>query len=666
MRSPRYSIGRILLTTSQIQAKNLEGLLIKHIVSDAATKELAKKQFKKNWEPAIYTPEMWVKQLDYGYVISPCKYVPKPDGTYTHAGEYFKQTHFFFADADNFIGNKDATEDAVQPWIDRDEIFERYPSLQEKVFAYSESVSSMTPEKPHRRYRLVFLFDSPISTREQFNHIEKLISMEYPIVAFANRAPTHPVFGNARKETRGVEILDNVLCLQKYLNYEIPSEQPELPQTIPVSSPKPPTKEMTLDEFIREQRVPTIRPRPKGGHFVECPWQSHHASGKNSDTDAYIWENTDGTFAFHCSHTTCKTRGNTWAAYREAVAPKRQQPQKPTSPSSPETVPEPVAPVIDIISLKKLEGKVFPELKWVVDDLMPQGLSILAGAPKIGKSFFSWNLALAVSQAGMFLSKYPVKKKKTVLYFALDNDPQRQIQSRLKMIQPNTALPENAHICTEFPIRMQDEGLETWEKTITNVGADLVIVDTLSKVMQSDKQGSAYDQDYNTLGPVHKMVNRMGISMMLVTHTRKMIDADNPYNMIQGSVGIQAACDNLMLLTQSEGEKFLNITGREILPIELAVEISKGTFIATSIEENEEGKLSDIRGAILSALKLAGSDGLPMKSIVESVDESTESNIRHTVRRMVEDQQIYQPKKRGPYYAEKPPEYSSECDDVSL
>ena len=116
------------------------------------------------------------------------------------------------------------------------------------------------------------------------------------------------------------------------------------------------------------------------------------------------------------------------------------------------------------LSAKALVQKDFPEIKWVVDDLLPEGLTILAGAPKIGKSFFCLNLALAVSQAGTFLSRYKVSKPKSVLYFALDNDPQRLIQSRLKMIQPDVSLPENVQLCRHFPIQMSDDGLDTWRE----------------------------------------------------------------------------------------------------------------------------------------------------------------------------------------------------------
>ena len=255
------------------------------------------------------------------------------------------------------------------------------------------------------------------------------------------------------------------------------------------------------------------------------------------------------------------------------------------------------APVIDFVSLKELENKVFPPMQWIVDDLIPEGLIVLAGAPKIGKSFLSWNLALAVAQGGVFLSEFQVSQPRKVLYFALDNNPQRQIQNRLKMIQPDASLPDTVHLCTNFPICMQDEGLETWENTIREV--DLVIVDTLKQVVQSEGRGSFYDQDYDMLRPIHAMVHRLGVSMLLVTHTRKMVDVENPFNMIQGSVGVQAACDTMMMLVKEEGEKLLHVNGRKILPAEIGVEIKQSMkVLALNIQIRQTNQMERIHSAL--------------------------------------------------------------------
>ena len=321
-------------------------------------------------------------------------------------------------------------------------------------------------------------------------------------------------------------------------------------------------------------------------------------------------------------------------------------------------------PSIESISARDLESKEFEPLNWVVDRLIPEGLIVLAGAPKIGKSFLCWNLALAVAQAGNFLSQYEVSEKKNVLYFALE-DPERQIKNRLQMIQPYSALPSNLQIYTSYPIFLGDDGLDQWETTIEEHQAELVIIDTMHHVLPRNDTGTAYQQDYTLLAPVQQMVHRLGISMVLVTHTRKMADAENPFNMIQGSVGVQAACDTMLMLTTVDGDKVLHVNGREVLGSEIAVEIQEGVFVASTIKDREDSKLSDIRSEIAELLKDAGSGGLTMTAIVVSLDRPKET-VQRTIQRMRNDEQIYQPKKRGRYYYEKPDEFKTEVDDVPL
>ena len=658
--------------TTPIEAKSINGLLIKHVIKDASSKEKASKALS-DWQLAKCTPEKWAKQLEYGYILCVGNFEPNPDGKYSHAKDLWQSTHMIFADGDNFTSEKDATETAITPWIDPDELFKRFPSIKSKAYAIAESVSSMSTEKPHRRYRPIFLFDEPITTEKDYHHVGRVLAHEFPFIPNIDRSPAQPVYGNARKENGQVHILGNVLSLKKYLSYQIPTTSPqtslngsEIPQTgspKPYSEtrPLPSEKSLTLDAFISEHRIATIKPRSKGGHFVRCPWASNHASGKNSDTDAYIWENPDGTFAFYCSHATCKTRGNSWATYREAVAPKKQKNTK----ESKSTQRIDISALKQGLSAKTLEQKEFPEMKWVVDDLLPEGLTILAGAPKIGKSYLCWNLALAVSQKGIFLSRYNISHQKDVLYFALE-DPERQIKNRLLQIQPDASLPEELFIYTRFPIHLSEEALDTWESTIKQHNAKLVIIDTMHHVLPQNNNGTAYQQDYSILLPIQQMVHRLGISMILVTHTRKMIDVENPFNMIQGSVGVQAACDTMMMLTTVESEKVLHINGREILETELAVEIKNGVFTSESKDDREERNLSDIRGNIINMVKTAGEDGITMKLILDSTEGHSETNVKNTARRMLQDEQIYQPKKRGKYFYKLPDEFSTETDDIPL
>ena len=83
---------------------------------------------------------------------------------------------------------------------------------------------------------------------------------------------------------------------------------------------------------------------------------------------------------------------------------------------------------LDTIDADTLQSIPYEPLSFVVDDLLPQGLHLLAGAPKIGKSWLALWLCLCAAQ-GKPLWNFATKPCE-VLYLCLEDSFQR-IQSRL-------------------------------------------------------------------------------------------------------------------------------------------------------------------------------------------------------------------------------------------
>jgi RecA-family ATPase len=52
-----------------------------------------------------------------------------------------------------------------------------------------------------------------------------------------------------------------------------------------------------------------------------------------------------------------------------------------------------------------LQHKTFEPMRWIVPDILPEGLSMLAGRPKIGKSWAALDIATAVASGGSCLGK---------------------------------------------------------------------------------------------------------------------------------------------------------------------------------------------------------------------------------------------------------------------
>ena len=83
---------------------------------------------------------------------------------------------------------------------------------------------------------------------------------------------------------------------------------------------------------------------------------------------------------------------------------------------------------LETINAEDLQNRTYEPTPFLVDELIPEGLHILAGAPKIGKSWLALWLCLCVSQ-GQPLGYFATTQGE-VLYLSLEDSFQR-IQTRL-------------------------------------------------------------------------------------------------------------------------------------------------------------------------------------------------------------------------------------------
>ena len=85
-------------------------------------------------------------------------------------------------------------------------------------------------------------------------------------------------------------------------------------------------------------------------------------------------------------------------------------------------------------TLSDLKNAVFEPLKWIVQDYIPEGLTVLGGRPKIGKSWFILGVGLGVARGTETLGKFV--ERGDVLYCGLE-DGKRRMRSRVeKMLGP--------------------------------------------------------------------------------------------------------------------------------------------------------------------------------------------------------------------------------------
>ena len=217
-------------------------------------------------------------------------------------------------------------------------------------------------------------------------------------------------------------------------------------------------------------------------------------------------------------------------------------------------------------------------LKFIVQGLIPQGLHVLAGSPKIGKSWLSLWICLQVAK-GEKVWEFETTRSE-VLYLCLE-DSFARIQSRLFEITDEA--PSTLH----FAI-MSDaigSGLENQiERFIIKEHPDtgLIVIDTLQKVRKTVSANvNPYAADYDDINALKQIADKYKIAIVLVHHLRKTGDSD-PLNMISGTSGIAGGADTNFVLQKdkrTENTATLICTGRDIEGRELFLEFNQYTFV---------------------------------------------------------------------------------------
>ena len=239
---------------------------------------------------------------------------------------------------------------------------------------------------------------------------------------------------------------------------------------------------------------------------------------------------------------------------------------------------------LNTIDADTLQTIAYEPLTFLVEDLLPQGLHLLAGAPKIGKSWLALWLCLRVAR-GEPLWNFPTHPCE-VLYLCLEDSFQR-IQSRL------FDLTEDAPPTLHFAVMAEQlhSGLvEQIEQFLKEHPATwLVVIDTLQRIRTVSNDVSPYANDYRDIGVLKGLADRHRIAVLLVHHLRKLGD-DDPMNMISGTTGISGATDTNLVLKKgkrSGSAATLYCTGRDIEYQELVLEFDQDAHVWKLISSGE-------------------------------------------------------------------------------
>ena len=231
---------------------------------------------------------------------------------------------------------------------------------------------------------------------------------------------------------------------------------------------------------------------------------------------------------------------------------------------------------------------------FVVDTLISQGLHILAGSPKVGKSWLALWLAVTVAKGEPVWNM--TTRQGTTLYLCLEDSVLR-IQNRLFEITEDA--PSSVHFCTECALIGQ--GLEEQVETFLTAHPDtvLVIIDTLQMVRPI--RDATYANDYRDLSVLKRLADKHGIAILLIHHLRKE-KAEDVFHRISGTTAISGAVDSSFTLVEEKrgsGRARLTCVGRDIEYRELELRRGEENVWELVSDSREEPVLREERIVVL-------------------------------------------------------------------
>lgn len=286
-----------------------------------------------------------------------------------------------------------------------------------------------------------------------------------------------------------------------------------------------------------------------------------------------------------------------------------------------------VGPGIDAADLLALE---IQPLRWLVPDLIPEGTTILAAPPKVGKSCLIYQIAVEAAIGGDLLGRRVTSG--SVLYLALE-DGKRRGRDRLMVALAGRTMPRG-RLEVRWDANRIGAGLEDDIRLWLDEHDDavMVAVDTLGKVRprSTGKQG-AYEVDVQDLAQLQDLFRDRPVALVIVHHARKEA-SDDFLASVSGTYGITGSADTIIAIRRKRLERYGTVmtTGRDIADAEVSVEFVDGRWLpapqalsAASFERSEIYSVIESDGPIFA--KAIG-DRLGMER----------TNVQHRVEALVE------------------------------
>jgi len=285
------------------------------------------------------------------------------------------------------------------------------------------------------------------------------------------------------------------------------------------------------------------------------------------------------------------------------------------------------------ITLQDLLSSQIETPAWLVDQLIPgNGITCVAGRPKVGKSFIVLELAASIASGRPLFGQFEVDRKNVLIISK--EDGQAQLKERIQKLSIDRSL--NIAISTDQGIFFDDDSmLPRILNLVHQCDAQVVIIDSFIRVNRGDENTS---KGITLIHRVFKQLNDEGVSIIFIHHHGKE-DAQHARNggdSLRGSSDIYAMIDTLLTLKKENETTLLfsndaNRHGKQVRPFYISFpdfsdDNRRFKFLGYTDGPTNQNLQLPIEKAMDKTLALLGEEGsLHQADIIRRIFDSGES-----------------------------------------
>lgn len=282
-----------------------------------------------------------------------------------------------------------------------------------------------------------------------------------------------------------------------------------------------------------------------------------------------------------------------------------------------------------IVTADQLSARTYPPIDFLVDGLIPKGVTLLAGEPKAGKSWLALDIAASIARGVGCLGERNCPPG-DVLYLALE-DNEARLHGRLTSMLGSSGWPSRLALSTTWSRIDQggDQAMHEWAATCLRPRA--IIVDVFERIRPLAPR-SSYQGAYEEISRLRQVADALQIGIILVHHLVKGSGARDAYQRILGTVGVLGAADTSLVMVRGRANCRLLARGRDIEEVDEIVVFDRQAMCWRPAQGQPGPALVTDHQRIIDFIIAQGRPVAP--SEVSTALEIKAGTVRTTLRRM--------------------------------